>query len=420
MAIKTLHLTNSYHPTSGGIRTFYQALLEGANHLHRPMRLVVPGEDDRVQEVGDFGRIYYVKAPRSPVIDRRYRLILPHRFLLPNGKGICQILQKEQPELVEVCDKYSLCWLAGALRKKWIPGVKRPTLVGLTCERMDDNVSVFLAPPPAALRLVRRYMNEVYLPLFDFHIAVSRYVSAELSGGGAANGDRLKVRPMGVHTAELGPQRRDPELRRRLQKEAGGGPPTSLLLYAGRLSPEKNLALLVSMMERLTEFLNRTSTRHPSAVPADLRLLVAGGGPLEGWLRREGARLGGLLHLVGHIGDRAELARLLASVDVFVHPNPREPFGIGPLEAMASGTPLVAPNSGGVLEYADPSCAWLAPADGEEFARAVLEVLSNPAAARAKCEKARLVAERLDWRNVSELFFDTYETLCHDNGYSPH
>jgi glycosyltransferase involved in cell wall biosynthesis len=64
-----------------------------------------------------------------------------------------------------------------------------------------------------------------------------------------------------------------------------------------------------------------------------------------------------------------------------------------------------------VLECADASCAWLAKPEGEDFARVVLEVLSNPAQARAKCEKARSVAERHDWRKVSELFFDTYDTF---------
>jgi len=63
MAIKTLHVTNYYHSASGGIRTFYLALLAGANRLRRPMRLVVPGDTDRVEEAGDFGRIYYVKSP---------------------------------------------------------------------------------------------------------------------------------------------------------------------------------------------------------------------------------------------------------------------------------------------------------------------------------------------------------------------
>jgi phosphatidylinositol alpha 1,6-mannosyltransferase len=96
-------------------------------------------------------------------------------------------------------------------------------------------------------------------------------------------------------------------------------------------------------------------------------------------------------------------------VDVFVHPNPHEPFGIGPLEAMASGTPLVAPESGGVLEYADARCAWLTEPEGDAFARTVLELLSNPAQARAKAERARAVAERHDWRSVAEQFFETCE-----------
>lgn len=165
------------------------------------------------------------------------------------------------------------------------------------------------------------------------------------------------------------------------------------------------------MMERLRHMAMSNSHGCQGGVPSDCRLLVAGSGPLEGWLREQGERLGGRLRLLGHVGSRPELARLLASVDVFVHPNPREPFGIGPLEAMASGTPLVAPDSGGVLEYADASCAWLAQPEGGAFAQAVLDVLSNPAAARAKVERARPVAERHDWRKVTERFFDIYEEL---------
>ena len=411
MAIKTLHVTNHYHPASGGVRTLYLALLEGANRLRRPMRLVVPGDENAVEEAEGFGRIYYLKAPRCPVFDRRYRLILPHTFLLPCASGLRHILQVEQPELVEICDKYSLCWLAGALRREWIPGVLRPTLVGLSCERMDDNVRSYITPTKAALRLAGLYIRNIYVPLFDFHIAVSHYVSAELTGACPAITNRLAVRPMGLHLEHLGPERRDPHLRLRLQQESGGDGATALLLYAGRLSPEKNLALLVDMMEQLMHPANpRPAGDRIGALP-DCRLLIAGSGPLESWLREQGIRLGGRLRLLGQLDNRAELARLLASVDVFVHPNPREPFGIGPLEAMASGTPLVAPDAGGVLEYADPSCAWLAKPEGRAFAGAVLEVLANPPGARAKLDRARSVAARHNWHNITAQLFDTYEAL---------
>jgi alpha-1,6-mannosyltransferase len=163
------------------------------------------------------------------------------------------------------------------------------------------------------------------------------------------------------------------------------------------------------MVEELNKPVRRDSALEPAP---DYRLLVAGSGPLEGWLRNESARLGGRLHLLGQISTREEMARLLASADVFVHPNPREPFGIGPLEAMASGTPLIAPNAGGVLDYANRDCAWLAEPDGHSFARAAQDVFANPLRARERAERARSVAEGLAWPNAVERFFETYE-LCH-------
>jgi hypothetical protein len=72
MAIKTLHLTNSFHIRSGGTATFYLAMLSVANQQQREMRLIVPGTEDRMEQVGQHGRIYYVRAPEAP-IDGEYR-----------------------------------------------------------------------------------------------------------------------------------------------------------------------------------------------------------------------------------------------------------------------------------------------------------------------------------------------------------
>ena len=55
MAIKTLHLTNAFHSHSGGIATFYQAMLHAANQQRREMRLIVPGAESHVEELGDYG-----------------------------------------------------------------------------------------------------------------------------------------------------------------------------------------------------------------------------------------------------------------------------------------------------------------------------------------------------------------------------
>ncbi|MEQ1730249.1 MAG: hypothetical protein ABL982_17930 [Vicinamibacterales bacterium] len=46
MPLTTLHITNAWHATSGGIRTFYQALLDGANRQERHVVIVAPAERD--------------------------------------------------------------------------------------------------------------------------------------------------------------------------------------------------------------------------------------------------------------------------------------------------------------------------------------------------------------------------------------
>lgn len=120
MPIKTLHITNAFHQTSGDISTFYRSLLKAAHRLGREMTLVVPSDQTRIEEVGEFSRISYVKAPQAPFFDRRYRLLMPHTYLPGLGGRLKQILLNEKPDLVEICDKYSASWMAGLLRRGWL------------------------------------------------------------------------------------------------------------------------------------------------------------------------------------------------------------------------------------------------------------------------------------------------------------
>src|SRR5262245_12501077 len=108
------------------------------------MRLVVPGERNEVEEFGAWGRIYHIASLRAFLFDNRYRLLAPRAYLPPFRGESRRILRDEQPDLIEVCDKYSVSWLAGLLRRGWISDLRRPTLVGMSCERMDDNVGAFL------------------------------------------------------------------------------------------------------------------------------------------------------------------------------------------------------------------------------------------------------------------------------------
>ncbi len=400
--MKTMHLTNSWHENSGGIATFYRALIAEANRRGQPIRLVVPAERDWVEETGEFGRIYHVQAPPAP-LNSDYRAIYPSQFLFPGSK-VQEILISERPDLVEISDKYTLNYLGALLRLRLMPAVDfRPIVVGLSHERMDDNVRAYLGTPLLSRKFCSCYMQWLYFPFFDHHIANSEYTAAELRP--ASQGQLVPrgtwIRPMGVDLAHLSPQRRCLGLRRRLLQNFGVCEKSILLLYAGRVVPEKNLPLLFALLARLAQDSER-----------DYRLLVVGDGMERiQWEQKCFRDIPGRALFLGHIKDRNVLADLYANCDVFVHPNPHEPFGIAPLEAMASGLPLVAPNTGGVSSYANLENAWTVNSDVTSFAGAIQEVTANPQLAVEKTKKALATAQLYRWEVVASSFFDLYEAL---------
>ena len=400
----SVHITNAYHPTSGGIRTFYNALLDGAHRARRRVVLIVPGAETEVIDRGPYARIHVIAAPRAPLFDRRYRMLLPHRYLPGTASAIVAILRQEQPDVVEICDKYTLPYLAAMLRKRWHRRVRRPTLVALSCERFDDNMAAYLTRSSAGRAFTRWYLRHVYGPPFDAHIAVSEYTARELR---QALHDRpagfIRLCPMGVHSDEFGAGQGNAAIRESLLRRCGGTADSVLLLYAGRVSPEKNVGLLVETLHALAQDGRR-----------DFRMAVVGDGPLAPWLREQARRrLRGRMWTCGAV-DRGTLAAYYASCDVFVHPNPREPFGIGPLEAMASGVPVVLPASGGVLEYATPANAWLAEPVSTSFAAAVNAAAAGDA---GRVAAARATAAAFDWRHIIPRYFALHDEL-HAKSYT--
>jgi glycosyltransferase involved in cell wall biosynthesis len=402
MSIKTIHLTNNWHVQSGGVATFYRQMLEAAERRGRAIRLVVPAQTDRVEEHGRFGRIYHVAARPAP-LSPGYSMMMPGQYLWPNSP-LRRILAEERADLVECCDKYTLNYLAALLCRGWLLGRGyRPAVVGLSCERMDRNMTRYLSGSPAALAFCRHYMKWLHFPMFDHHIAVSPLAAEELRT--AARGHRVRrgvwVRPMGADCDLFHPARRNAGRRAWLQTVTGAPEGSLLLLYAGRLAPEKNLQLLLDTMVEL-------ETQSPGA----FHMLVAGDGPTRADFELQCDRmLPGAVRMLGHIRDREMLASVYANSDVFVHPNPCEPFGIAPLEAMAAGLALVAPDEGGVTWYANHVNAWLARPDATSCAAAIRAIAADPLATAQKCRAARATAEQFDWSRVTDSFFDLYDQL---------
>ncbi|HLM01581.1 MAG TPA: glycosyltransferase [Pyrinomonadaceae bacterium] len=424
--LKSVHLTNYYHKNSGGISTSFNNLLAAAARHRRLVRLIVPGEAEAVEDVNDYAKIYYVPAKYSPVFDKRYRLIMPWQYM-PGDSLIRKILLDEKPDLIEVTDKYTISMLGAMIRIGKFRQLGRPMLVHFSAERMDDNIASFMTKGALGGWLARRVIGNYTLAVFDFHIANSVYTAQEFYNAykKAENSsrsdwflnkcwrffraprvpveERIYVCPRGVNAEIFRADRKSEQVKQAMRERADLPENAVVLLYAGRISPEKNIGLLVEMMKILAQDAKN-----------DFRLLVAGAGPEADWLQKETDRnFPGKIIQLGHL-DKETLADYYANCDVFVHPNPREPFGIAPLEAMVSGVPTLAPNSGGILSYATGENAWLVEPTGENFAEAVYEIIENASLRERKVKNAVRTALENTREKSTDNLFATYDRMYED------
>ena len=400
--------------------------MAAAERHRRLVRLIVPGETEDVEEINEFAKIYYVPARQSPIFDKRYRVMMPWDYM-PGDSIIRRILLEEMPDIVEVTDKYTLSMLGAMIRIGKFKQLNRPMLVHFSCERMDDNIGSFLSEGKFAKWFARRVMGNYNFPTFDYHIANSPYTAQEFyesieksknprrsdrffnwcwrkfKAPRVPFEERIAVCPRGVNVAQFSPERRSDTVKREMRERAKIPENAVVLLYAGRISPEKNIELLPEMMKILAKDADK-----------DFRLLVAGAGPKADWLKEETEKyIQNRIIQLGHL-DKETLSDYYANADVFVHPNPREPFGIAPLEAMASGTPTLAPNAGGLLAYATNENAWLVDPTAEAFAEAVREIVGDENLRNQKIERAFEAVKENTREKSTDFLLATYDRLYED------
>jgi len=194
--------------------------------------------------------------------------------------------------------------------------------------------------------------------------------------------------PLGIDTAVFRPQQDGERLGETLREHLGLDPDTRLLVYAGRFTPEKKLHVLIEAVRKLGERYHL--------------ILVGGGDPLPHAAN---------LTIVPFERDQHQLARLLASCDVLVHPGDCETFGLIVLEAMACGLPVVGTNRGGVAELVDRETGILAEPDNVDSLAGAIEAIYFRDMARMGQAARRKAAERYDWDEILPQVLGRYDLL---------
>jgi len=194
------------------------------------------------------------------------------------------------------------------------------------------------------------------------------------------------------------PARRDDELRQTL----GGG--RQILLWVGRISPEKGLDTLAGAVATLR------------ARRDDVQLVIVGEGPGEVSLREQA---GDAIFLGVKRGE--ELAAIYASADIFVFPGNAETFGQVVLEAAAAGLPAVVSAGSGVDEAVvrDVTALTVAPGDQRGFLAALERLLDDRELAARMGAAAREFAAARTWPTTFERLAHTYRSLTEQGGAAP-
>lgn len=377
-------LTQFYSPVSGGVRRYIgekSARLEADGHRHV---LIIPGEKTGRREEGS--RVTYTIA--SPLVSRtaRYRALL-------NLHLVEEALEREQPDLIESGDPYQVAWKAVASgRALGIPAVgfyhsHFPDAVLRSVAKYFGSFSVRVAE-----EIGRIYTEDLY-NRFERTLVPSAGLSDLLRGWGL---DNVETVELGVDTCIF---HADAERGKAARRKLGWPEGKQVLLYVGRLNPDKNV-------RRLLETFSLLHARFPDR----FHLAVIGDGMLRGALQRLADETGAVSWM-RYCNGAADLADIYRAADLFVHPGIKETFGLVTLESQACGTPVVGIR-GSFMDAIIFSGLhnWSADDDDEALAEAILAVSAGDLKGSGLAAAAS-VSARYDWKSVFARLFAVYREV---------
>ncbi|WP_433080276.1 glycosyltransferase family 4 protein [Dactylosporangium sp. CA-052675] len=360
-------VTESFPPDVNGVA---HSVVRVAEHLvargHEPL-VIAPQPSSAARSVtGSFPyQIIRVPSVATPGYGS-FRLGLPSRRL-------AAALRAHRTDLVHLASPFVL----GARGMTVAASLGLPT------------VAVYQTDVPAYARLYYRSNlgeSAAWRWLRHIHNAADRTLAPSTAAATALHGhgiERVWLWRRGVDAARFDPGHRSTALRRAVAAEG-----QVIVGYVGRLAVEKRVDLLAPV----------------SRIPG-VRVVVVGDGPARANLERA---MPDAVFLGERRGD--QLARIFASLDLFVHTGPFETFGQTIQEALASGVPVVAPAQGGPLDLVDDGRTGLLvpPGDATSLVSAVTELVQDDERRLAMGVAARVAVASRTWAAVGDELIRHY------------
>ena len=307
------------------------------------------------------------------------------RIALPHFKDIKDELTNFNPDIIHIATPFNmgLCGLHYA-KKFNIPVVAS---YHTDFENFLDyyELGIFKDAFLKYINWFHRPMKKIFVP--------SKTTKLKLAKQGLNN---LEIWSRGVDCQTFHPRFDSPIIREHFNiKEK------YILLYVGRISPEKNTQLLLKIAESL-----------PNELRNDIHWLIVGDGPEKNKLEKKALKN---MTFTGVIeGDL--LTRIYATADLFVFPSHTETFGNVVLESLASGTPVVTVNSGGVKDIVNNGLTGYlcTPNDPVDFSNAITTLLKQDRTRYIMGENGRRYALSYDWDEIFKNLLKDYKIVLNN------
>lgn len=379
--MRILDVNDLYAATGGGIRNYHDRKLDWVGkHPQHTAALVVPSTRYHRER---YGNVVRYEVPSLALGRSGFRLIL-------SSGGLQRVIDDFQPQLIEVGSVYVL----PPLLRRALKGRAIPTVGFYHTDYPDAWVQPLARRLPEVVagglpEQARRHCGTAYAAMTAV-FAASDAMLTKLFQYGVR---RLFKTPLGVDTTQFRPEARRADFR------AGLGILSDqvLISFVGRLTPEMGIEQLVAAWPHVAD-----RERYV--------LLVAGHGPMADRIEVL-AMSEPAVRRLPFVRSQAELATLLASSDAVVLPGVFETSSVTALEALACGTPVIAPASSAASELVNLSGDAPFPSGEARALAAAMAAVTPRDRIRTAALRAR-VERDYTWDATFQRQFGYYEQVA--------
>jgi glycosyltransferase involved in cell wall biosynthesis len=335
-------VTETWPPEVNGVALTLSKLVNQLSQRQHTIQLIRPRQDkhDTGSEHAGWSEILLrgLPIPRYPQL----------KLGFPSKKSLIKAWSIRRPDLVHIATEGPLGW--SALQAARVLRLPVTSDFRTNFHSYSKHYGVgWLSKPIVAY--LKKFHNRTLCTMVP-----TQALKAQLQAVGF---DNLRVVARGVDTHLFHPGQRSQALREQWQADAQ----TVVLLSVGRLAAEKNLDLIVNTYQALQR------------AGRPVKVVFAGDGPYKAKLQADCPEA-----IFTGMCTHAELAVIYATADLFLFPSLTETFGNVTLEALASGTPVLAFDCAAATEVIeDGQNGWLVQdEDAQRYVLKALDITQEP------------------------------------------